>query len=155
MYSLIIRPPINAHGTWQQLASRVYFYIHTHVQLPTYYHYGHAHNPLTPRKNLDEPICPCASHACRSPGTALNQRARDARCPISVPCRYATARAQCWHCMAWHEVANTGPQRERSRQFCSDGWVLLLTLPLRKETGRDRAGRGRKTVPPPTRPPWG
>jgi hypothetical protein len=31
-----IRPPISAHGTWQQLASRVYFYIHTHVQLPTY-----------------------------------------------------------------------------------------------------------------------
>jgi hypothetical protein len=97
----IIRPPINARGTWQQLASRVYFYIHMYSSQHT---------------TMDD----------MHPGTALNQRARDARCPISVPCRYATARAQCWHCMAWHEVADTDPQRERSRQYCSDAWVLLL-----------------------------
>lgn len=77
--TLIIRPPINAHGTWQQLASRVYFYIHTYSSQHSTY-YGHAHNqPIDAQKNLDEPICPCASHACRSPGTAFNQRARNAR----------------------------------------------------------------------------
>jgi hypothetical protein len=58
------------------------------------------HTSIDAQKNLDEPRCPCASHACRSPGTASNQCDR-CHMPLPIPCRYATARAM----LALHVMA--------------------------------------------------